>query len=169
MKKFIAVIIFLCFILCGCGTKTFTENDNITFDYKKGSLIITEFKSEIMPGKAWLNKSPAGRLTIVFTVKNDSEKDIRIDKEDFRAYFEKEEEYYLGELQRLVDDFDDSKMDLYDAQKYIVFPDKEAHFNYIYWLPYSETKSYYKNILWGQYEKEKLLFKVKLSPNYVGD
>lgn len=168
MKLLKVQFLILLFIISGCSnSNTYKQNESITFEYKKVKLLTTISESSILAGKNWLNGKPASRLTIIFKVKNNDDRSIELKPEDFKVRSSKEDNYITGDLLRPLDDFTDEEIDrIYDTQKFIVMPHKEANFNYIYWLPYASSEDYFKDITWDLVESKDHEFSVQLKPTY---
>lgn len=163
----IVLIFSIILILNSCGNKSYKQSDAINFEYQKSDLQISIDTSDIMASDYWLSGNPGGRLTIDFKIKNNSDKTVKIHPSDFKVFLPEEEKNYTGELLRSLDDFTDEEYELlYDEQQYIVFPEMEANFSFIYFLPYAISKEYYDETIWGLYSKGDYNFKVLLDPSY---
>lgn len=146
MKIYYLFILAIIILISGCGDKKYKQSEysDIKFEYKKADFEFTNLKSNIEVQERWLNGKPAGRLAILFSIKNKSNKAVELNQKDFPIYLPSNDALYYGDLDRSMDDID--KDNLTESQENIVMPGKEANFNLIYWLPYSNKNEYYNDI-----------------------
>ena len=146
MKKLLLLFVFSLFF--SCGKKSFDENSvfEIKFNYQTAKVEFVTLTSNIAPMEKVLNGKPASRVTVMFSLRNASKKSIELRKNDFNIYLSSQKETYSGDLFRSLDDI--SNDDLSEVQEQIIMPDKNANFYMTYWLPYSTSEEYFKEIKW---------------------
>lgn len=165
-KIIIAIILILFIIFLVFRKKSFDQYSysEIELNYDNSNLVFTELESDIRVRDKWMNGKPAGRLYVIFAMKNKGNKSIELNSEDFKVYLPSEKEYYNSNLNRSYDDREDN--DLWESQENIIMPGKVAKFDLTYWLPYSNDQQFYKNIEWQISNKNSSNIIVKLKPTF---
>ena len=164
MKKLLLLFVFSLFF--SCGKKSFDENSvfEIKFNYQTAKVEFVTLTSNIAPMEKWLNGKPASRVSVMFCIRNASNKSIELKKGDFKIYLPSEKETYSGDLYRTMDDI--SNDDLSEAQEQIIMPNKNANFYMTYWLPYSTSEEYFKGIKWQINGESNSTIDVLLRPTF---
>ena len=166
MKPYHLFLLVIIILIFGCGDKKYKQSkySDIKFEYKKTELEFTNLKSNIEVQERWLNGKPAGRLAILFSIKNKSNKAVELNKSDFKVFLPSSDTYYPGDLSRTLDDID--KDNLTETQENIIMPGKEANFESIYWFPYSNKNEYYDDIKWNIQNGSDNIIVIFLEPKF---